>query len=460
MKKTLFTFLALLVVATSCQDKFDDYGINPNDPETVTAASLLTGAEVSTFAAYGGQLGRVTSMLVQQTAGTSEGSQTQAFANYIITEADVTNEWSNLYNGSLNNSVTLIKDFGTANPYYAGMSKILMALNIGVATDLWGDVPYTEAIQALSGNFNPKYDKQEDVINSIQKLLDEAIVNLSVPVTSNKFIPGKDDLIFNGDTKSWINAAYIIKARYANRLSQIDPQGSATKALEYLAKVDPKAPDMEAKFFNTGNTFNQWYDYYNNRTNYLKMGKFFIDYLVANKDPRLPYFASKDEAGDYSGTPVNDQDATTTSDPGPGIASSDSPIPLATYAEAKFIEAEAQLRLNQAAPAALAFNAAVSASVLRVTGSAISADFAKTAASETAASLTLEKLITQKYTALFTQIEPYNDYRRTGFPKLTANQNSSKKAIPVRLPTSQDERVNNPNATVVGDIYAPVWWDK
>ena len=159
MKNILLTFLALIVVSTSCKDKFDEYGVNPNSPETVTAALLLTGAEVSTFAAYSGQLSRLTTMLVQQTAGTSEGSQTQAFANYTITEADVVNEWSNLYNGSLNNCVTLINTYGKDNPHYSGMAKILMALNSGVATDLWGDVPDTEYIKAISGNFNTKYYK-------------------------------------------------------------------------------------------------------------------------------------------------------------------------------------------------------------------------------------------------------------------------------------------------------------
>jgi len=460
MKKTFLTFLTMLVLASSCKDKFDDYGINPNSPETVTAALLLTGAEVSTFAAYSGQLSRLTSMLVQQTAGTSEGSQTQAFANYTITETDVVNEWSNLYNGSLNNCVTLVNTYGKENPRYAGMAKILMALNLGVATDLWGDVPYTEAIQALSGNFNPKYDTQEQVIGSIQTLLDEAITLLASPTTGNKFIPGADDLIFNGNTKNWINAAHIIKARYANRLSAGDPQGSATKALEYLARTDPAADDMNAIFFDTGNTYNQWYDYYNNRTNYIKMGKFFIDLLITNKDPRLPFLATKDEAGSYSGTPANDQDITSTSDPGPAVASADSPIPLATRTEAKFIEAEALLRLGRNAEAAEAFNTAVISSVEHLTGAAVSADFKKAFASETAATLTLEKLIGQKYVALFTQIEPYNDYRRTGFPKLTANPNASKQQIPLRLPTSLEERVNNPNATVVGDIYVPVWWDK
>lgn len=81
-------------------------------------------------------------------------------------------------------------------------------------------------------------------------------------------------------------------------------------------------------------------------------------------------------------------------------------------------------------------------------------------ANETATTITLEKIINQKYVALFTMPEGYHDWRRTGFPALKANQDSDKKAIPVRLPTPQDERNYNKNATVVGDIYQNLWWDK
>ncbi|MNR57213.1 hypothetical protein D3C85_1779400 [compost metagenome] len=57
-------------------------------------------------------------------------------------------------------------------------------------------------------------------------------------------------------------------------------------------------------------------------------------------------------------------------------------------------------------------------------------------------------------------MEPYNDYRRTGFPALIPNQNSNTKLIPVRLPIPSDERQYNPNATVVSNVTSHLWWDK
>jgi hypothetical protein len=458
MKKIFFGVLVLIVATSSCTNQFDEYGVNPNSPETASAALLLSGAEVSTFATYGGQLGRISSVLAQQAAGNQ--FQYQTFGQYVITEADITNEWATIYNGTLINTRTLLDKYGTGNPYYSGMTKVLMALSFGVATDFWGDVPFNEAATGLQGNFQPKYDKQEDVIKGIQTLLDGAITDLSQPQTANQFLPGTDDIIFKGDVKAWINAAYIIKARYANRLSQFDPTGSATQVMASLSKVSADQPDMNAIFYDIAGSFNQWYDFLSNRAGYIKMGKFFVDYLKTNADPRLPYLVAKDENNGYSGLAPEESDNTAASDPGPAIASANSPTPIATYAEAKFMEAEAQLRLGKAAEAAAAYNTAVTASVKRITGSDISADFKQKVASETASTISLQKIINQKYVALFTSPEGYNDWRRTGFPQLKANQDSQKKAIPLRLPTSQDERNYNLNATVVDDIYQPVWWDK
>ncbi|GAB4029883.1 SusD/RagB family nutrient-binding outer membrane lipoprotein [Spirosoma jeollabukense] len=459
MKKILVAVLGLTFLTSSCKNQFDEYGVNPNSPEIASAATLLAGAELATFATYGGQLGRISAVLAQQAAGNQ--FQYQTFGQYVITEADITNEWATIYNGTLINANTLLDKYSAGNPYYSGMTKVLQALNFGIATDFWGDVPFTEAAKALqSNNFQPKYDKQEDVIKGIQTLLDGAIADLSQAQAANTFVPAEDDIIFKGDVKAWINAAYIIKARYANRLSQVDPTGSATQALAALSKVTADQPDMNAIFYDVAGNYNQWYDFTSIRAGYIKMGKYFVDYLKTTNDPRLPLYVAKDEDGQYTGLAPEESDNTAASDPGPGVASPDSPTPLATYSEAKFIEAEAQLRLGKAADAATAFNAAVAASVKRTTGSDISAAFQKAVASETAATITLEKIINQKYISLFTSPEGYNDWRRTGFPAIKANQQSAKKAIPLRLPTSQDERNYNKNATVVGDIYQPVWWDK
>ena len=109
--------------------------------------------------------------------------------------------------------------------------------------------------------------------------------------------------------------------------------------------------------------------------------------------------------------------------------------------------------MGQTAPAQAALKEAIASSVVGVTGSADDT-FATTAS----ATVTLQNIITQKYIALFTTMEPYNDWRRTGFPALTPNQESQSKKIPVRLITPKSERTTNPNATVVSSLYTPVWW--
>ncbi|MFD2569262.1 SusD/RagB family nutrient-binding outer membrane lipoprotein [Spirosoma soli] len=456
MKTTLCAVLVLM--ASACSKQFDEYGVNPNAPETASAPLLLSGAEVSTFATYSGQLARISSILVQQTAGNQ--AQLQTIGEYVIGEGTIPNEWSTIYSGALISCRTLIDRYGDDNPHYLGMAKVLMALNFGAATDMWGDIPFNDALRAQEGNFQPKYDKQEEVLKGIQMLLDEAIAELSKPKSANRFVPGADDIIFNGNAAAWINAAYIIKARYANRLSQVDATGSATVALTNIAKVKADQPEMNAVFYNSAGNFNQWYDFLSSRVDYIKMGKYFVEYLKSTNDPRLPFFVAKDEQGNYTGIAPEESDITGTSDPGPGIAAPDAPIPLATLTEAKFIEAEANLRLGKRAEAATAFNDAVSTSVQRVTGQPIASAFKQAIASETAGSISLDKIIQQKYVALFSQLEGYNDYRRTGLPQLKANQVAQQKVIPVRLPTPQTERNYNKNATVVSDIYQPLWWDK
>ncbi len=460
MKKILIIVFCTGIL-TSCQKKLDEYGISPNNPTKTSPALLLSSTEVATFANYTGSLARVSALFTQQIAGID--GQLIDYAKYDLNDNTFVNEWTIIYQGTLVNTKVLTDKYGVGNPYYSGIAKILTAMNLSLSSDLWGDVPYSDAFKGLEQNFKPKYDTQEDIYrNVLPNLLDDAIANLSQPVTANKNIPASDDIIFGGDVTKWKATAYILKARYSNRLSQIDPTGSATKSLLALnsAVFTPDgSSDMMAKFFDSATSLNQWSAFVSGRPGYIKMGKNLIDFLVLSNDSRLPFYAKKDDSGNYSGTAA-DSDVNTTSDIGEGIALNANSLPLVTYSEAKFIEAEAQLRLSQPLLAANAFNEAVKASVKKVTGVDASATFILNNASETALTITLEKIIKQKYIALFTQIEPYNDFRRTGFPVLTPNANGIKAQIPLRLPSSSDERLYNPNATIITNIYSPVWWDK
>jgi hypothetical protein len=462
--KTFKTLLISLVILSigfpSCKKYLDDVQVNPNAPAEATPGALLASIELATFSNYSSNNARTAAILTQQMAGTTD--QMAQLANYQILEGDITNQWASIYNNAIINCAVLIKDFGAKNPYFSGITKILLVMNIGIATDLWGDVPFLEAGLGLDDSkMNPKYDSQESIYQGMQKLLSEAVIELSSPVESNKTFPF-GDYVFQGDTEQWKKIAWLLKARYANHLSKRNPSGSATEALEYLqmAELTGNSDDANAVFGTLGNEINQWAAFEQTRGGYIRMGELFIDTLKGLSDPRLPFYAAEDDNGEYTGSSLNPETANIGSSAiGPYFGSDASPAPLATYVEAKFIEAEANQRLGNSEAAANAFNDAVKASLLQITGSSDAA-YEAANASETAETINLEKIMFQKYIALFTQIEVWTDWRRTGFPIISPNPAGVINGIPRRLPGSQDERNYNSNAVIISNLLQPVWWDQ
>lgn len=453
MKKYIIISSVLLSVLSlnSCQHELDTFNDNPNNPTQLTSAkTLLSGAEIGIISNSTGNLPRTLSLFTQHTNGNQ--LQSLDYTNYFLTETDGETDWANIYQAGVNLN-QIINQFGADNPYYDGIARVLMALNIGYATDAWGDVPFSQAFQGVA-NMSPKYDTQEQVISQMQSYLDKAIVDFAKPQNANKSLPGADDIFYAGNVAKWTKLAYAIKARYALRLSKKDT-GAAQKALDYAQNALASKADNLVATFDGGNNQNLWYGFNNARSGYMSMGKYFVDLLQNNSDPRLSYFAAPDShtPSGYSGSAPEDADtdASPFGDYFAGSAATSNII--FSYSEIKFIQAEAYFRLGQTGLAQDALKAAVASSIVDVTGTP-NAAFATTAS----ATVTLENIITQKYIALFTTMEPYNDWRRTGFPSLTPNQATQSKKIPLRLITPKSERTTNANATVVSSMYTPVWW--
>jgi hypothetical protein len=460
MKKLLYIALPATLLFSSCAKFVDGYEVSPNSPSQATLGLMLTSVEVATFSNYTGQLARLSSVMVQTQAGTQ--FQFEDIANYAIREGDNDNEWADIYTRGMLNAKTMIEQAGTTSPHYAGVGKVLLAMNLGLATDLWGDVPYTEALMGLQGEaaFNPAYDSQESVYAALESLLTSAVADLGQ--ANSLLSPGSDDLIFGGDLNQWTITAHVLAARYANHLSKRDPQGSAQRAIAHLnnavaAGLDPSS-DCNAVFGVNGNELNQWYAFNQSREDYIKMGGALVDLMTAINDPRLDEYAGTDDAGGISGTALGSF-STSTSDIGSFFGSENSSLPLVTYVEALFIAAEAAYRLGDLAAAADAHNEAIIAHVELVNGFSDPA-YEAAQASETAATISLEKIMTHKWVASFTQVESWTDWRRTGYPSLSPNPNGLENGIPRRLPTPLTERLYNTNAPQNSDILAPVWWDQ
>jgi hypothetical protein len=450
MKNTIYKLaLCATVLISSCKTGNDLYD-NPNAPTNVSPSLALTSVQVNSFLNTEGDLARISSILAQQMAGVS--AQYLTLQNYQLQVGDYNNHWQGLYSNTMYNAKLMIDNNSATNPYYAGIARVMMAINLSLATDFWGDVPYSEAFNGIGGNFQAKYDQQQQVYVSIQALLDAAITDFGKPVSANLVVPGKDDIYYNGSIAKWTLATWTLKARFANRLSLKDSQGSATNVLTYLARGIASAADNMENIHNADYP-NQWGDFENARGGYFVANKVFTDALGA-ADPRLPYYFDATD-GPVSGTSIfQEQISPDASIIGPYFATERN-YGLVTFHEAKFLEAEARSRLGQDASAAL--NDGIRASVTYVTrGTSTGA----AQASYTPGTANITAIMTEKWKAMFGHIEAYNDYRRTGLPALTPRPKTLGAlldVIPKRLPTPNTESDSNPNAKFIS-LDQPVWW--
>jgi Starch-binding associating with outer membrane len=454
MKNIAKVLLTTAVLAgSSCN--FVDYKLNvdPNNPSEVSINLLLPGAQAMYGYILGGDMGRYTSIWMQQHAGVDR--QHLAIDVYQIKESDVDNAWNSMYNTVFSDlSLLLGKATATNSPHYTAVGKTMTAMALASIVDLYNDVPFSEAIQGQA-NLTPKYDAAATLYTKIQSLLDEAYTDASAATSVLK--PGTDDLIYAGNMTKWKEAIKSLKARYALRLSKLDA-AAYTNALTHLATgISANANDAAVVFGTASGEGNPWAQFQASRAGDLAMSATFIDMLNTLSDPRRAVFATQ-VGGVYKGAkPGEPVPASSVSSLGSAYAATSSPIPMITYAETKFIEAEAAFKTNDKVRAATAHNNAVKASLAKF--NLTDAAYVTANASETDVTITLEKIMQQKYIALYTQIEVFNDWRRTGLPALLPARGQA--AIARRFPYAQNERLyNNANYKTGVTQFDRVFWDK
>ncbi len=446
MKRYLIGFCsALLVVLTACDTWIDPkINVNPNTPETAAYSVVLPTVQAGMAYVMGGDFGRYTSVLNQQNTGVDR--QHLGIYNYQFTESDVNNAWSTMYTGPMNDLAILVaRAKADGAPHYQGVFQVLMAYGMITMSDLWGDIPNSDALAGASSP-EPKYDTQESIYTAINTMLDDAIKNLGAATSNLK--PGSDDLMYGGKTASWIKAANSLKARMAIHLAKRSSQASAAALAAVAAGISSNAEDFQFTFGALETEGNPWYQFITQRDGDLTFGVKLSEIITATKDPRGPIYAVADSNGAVSGASrINEFYA--------GIGSA---VPFLTFAEMKFIEAEANSRLGNTAGAYSAYIAGITSSLQRsgVGATDITAYLAQPTVDPGADKLTLENIMTQKYIAMYTQPESWSDWRRTGFPTLAPTSGSK---IPRRFPYPQNERLYNSKMPQDLTIFNSVWWD-
>ncbi|MEM0996610.1 MAG: SusD/RagB family nutrient-binding outer membrane lipoprotein [Bacteroidota bacterium] len=439
MKYLNILVLAVLVTfMSSCDNYFEGVNDNPNEPSEVTPDVILPGATVTLGYGIQGDMSRYTSMLMQHCTGISR--QFATYQNYAITETETDNWWRfNMYAGAMMDLYVLNQQ-AEADQYtqYAGVAKALLAYALLITTDLYGDIPYTEAFQGAN-NLTPTYDTQEQVYSTVQDLLTTAKTQLAAATAV--IAPGSDDLIYGGDVAAWTRFCNFLSARAYLHLGLRDA-ANYTNALNAIdAGAFTSAGDDAFYNWGAGATESApWFQYIQQRDDIAYTG-FIYDLMSGNGDPRYTVYLD-----------------TANSTLGSFFASATAPYYFGSYVEQKFIEAEAAFRTGDPGRAATAHNEAVMASLARYGVS--DATFEMAEASYDAASITLDAIMTQKYVAMFLDTEAFTDWRRTGIPALTAVPgNVTNGVIPVRMPYPQSERLFNGGNVSIVPITTPVWWD-
>ncbi|QRR01063.1 SusD/RagB family nutrient-binding outer membrane lipoprotein [Dyadobacter sandarakinus] len=509
---------AMAIFISSCDNNFEEMNVNPNASTEVVPGYLFTRAQLVTVsnnftgAAYltiGGSMQHFATYKEVPAAG-------DKYFNFGYSQGS----WA-LYGGDPATAGAVIDinqviDAVSANPMDVNklsVARIWRAYLFHRLTDLYGDIPYSDAGTALTDkNYTPKYDEQKDIYADMLKEIEESVNAFDAAQATF----GNADLIYSGDITKWKKFAYSLMMRLGMRLTQVDPAMSEAwvkKAIAggvivddadiaTIAYVDGSIT-ASRNFIAAGLIGTDYVSPGGDNVEGGKLAKTLIDHLKTTKDPRLnvisvvwtkanansPYVADTSTAlqkgmpnAAFNSLPA---DFDTYSEPNPNtILKYNAPLLVFTTAESHLLLAEAAVRgWYSGGSAASEYEKAVVSGIKQwalfgtggiVSDAKIAAYLAANPYKTTGTvAQQIEQISTQKWVALFLEdeYEIWSNWRRTGYPNLTPTNypgNLTGGKIPTRfvIPDSE-EQYNQANfyeaRTRQGGtntLSSTVWWDK
>ncbi len=457
----------------------ESINVTPNNPTAVPPSVLLPTVEIGAAFSNANELNRFASTIMQQTAGAANSPAT--YDVYQTNGSDFGNQWRfELYGGSLVNAQKII-DIATASnsPAYTGIAKIMKAYVFSIATDVWGDVPYSQAL--LGETYpQPRLDKQEDIykgnsslgIQSIFDLVREGLADLEKTSVTR---PTTDDVVYRGDLTKWRRAGNTLLLKLANTISVKEPALAKQVIDQVIASgnyIQSNADDLSVSFGASVGSRDPRYEYTNISSfkDDLILSTRYLNLLQGLNDPRLPIFFTKPatnyvtwdngQAGTRP-TPVTNWSRYNAYVVG---SNGEGPVRLLTNFQRAFILAESALVLGTAGNAQTLYAEGIRASMTLagVSSSQIDAYIAANALTGSTEAQR-QQIITQKYIAFTGNgIELWNDWRRTGYPTQQPAQNAAgiDGTRPVRAVYVTFENERNPNfPNPAPQSNVKVWWD-
>lgn len=427
--------LLLLIFCTACKKNMDELNVNPNSPPYSNPDYLFTFSVTKGMASYNTNVYlhywtlMNWNMYFATLGGVDPGKE------YDSNEGK-NSFWNEVYSQGLINAQEVIRltENDPALINKTAIAKIWKSYLFQQLTDLWGNIPYSEA---LNGNttlsYSPKYDTQESIYTALLIELKNAVAVMDV---SKPSFAGTSDPIYNGSVSQWKAFANSLRLRLASRLRYVNPEKAQEEITNLQSQAMIGSNSDNARFPYNNELKNPLYEVIQRGENGGKTypSKFLIDKLKTDNDPRLKIFAKVTIESqligmpDYYGVPNlvpsnstvwnnYNNDASNISQIGNWFYRIDAPGMLMTYSEVCFLQSEAALQGWWPGSAQQLYETGVRANMESYTNSGITSSEINTAIAALPA-VTLENIITQKWISFTYQngYEAFAEYRRTGFP--------------------------------------------
>ena len=461
-KKITQVIVLCIAVGSLNSCNFDEFQDDPNRTVDATPGLLLTNLIVNSF-----NILDVTPMLTSRMLVYTDGLDLNQYYGWNRSDFGAYNQ--------LRQVVKMIEEAEESDlPNYIALAKFFRAYHYYNLTMTFGEVPYSEALGGFNNNYQPAYDKQEDIFAGILQDLEDA--NQEINVNGPALL---GDVLFDGNLIKWKQAINSFRLRVLMTLSEKvgNTDIDVVSQFQLVAGNPGTYPVMQS---NADDLALRYYDIAGNRYPYFEnqnltaayiMEQTFVNFMKDNQDPRLFSIGSITAVAESQGLDPSDYEAyggldgSVTFDElnqqrAAGIGSLvnsryytdpiGEPGVVMGYAELQFIFAEAAARGWISNNAEEFYNAGVLASMDFYN---VDSGDANTYLSSSFAaydpSNALEQINTQKYLTYFFSggWESYYNQRRTGYPTFSTGEGTlNGDLIPVRwLYPEQESNLNLQN---------------
>jgi SusD/RagB-like outer membrane lipoprotein len=363
MKKLLIiTGLVYLFAGTGCKKGFLDINTNPNNstevgPELIlpaalnaTAGRLITDRGTSGYPAISGWMGQ------WAVSGSYAVSNTVAFYNYNQTTDWGEGLWDDIYNNLEDYYQVETKAVAQQKPFYIGAAKIMISHEFQELVDMYGDVPYLDALQGTNV-IQPKYEDAQTIYEDLVNQIDSGITDIKN--SGGVGVSASSDIMFSGDVTSWVQFANTLKLRILLRQTEIS--GRAGYIQTHINDIKSEGSGflttdaaVQPGYINSAGKQNPFWGFNYNTSgtsvnDFWRANQFALNFYDANNDPRSHLVYGPTGAGGYAGNFLGQSTGALVGSAsslfGPGVLKSvDQPSIIITAAESYFLQAEAVLR--------------------------------------------------------------------------------------------------------------------